>query len=196
MHVHLVFVTKFRHNVFTDAHLTRMEEIMRAVCADFACELSEFNGEDNLVYLLANFPSKVAVTRLVNSFKAGCARADSSRQLAGQSPERNDLTARETGDINRDRHDSHPDAGDDQGRQPRRSRGQGRSRSDHQPDEQAIERISAETQLTKTAPRHVQRLTPAGCFKKGASSRLDQVRGLLTVQPKLGRGVPRCSGVE
>ncbi|MET9090099.1 transposase [Streptomyces sp. NPDC004237] len=32
MHVHLVFVTKFRHGVFTDAHLRRMEEIMRSVC--------------------------------------------------------------------------------------------------------------------------------------------------------------------
>ncbi|MFE5192052.1 transposase [Streptomyces sp. NPDC056628] len=30
MHVHLVFVTKFRHKVFTDAHLRRMEEIMKS----------------------------------------------------------------------------------------------------------------------------------------------------------------------
>ena len=37
MHVHLVFVTKFRHKVFTDVHLTRMEEIMRSVCEDFEC---------------------------------------------------------------------------------------------------------------------------------------------------------------
>ncbi|MEU6202525.1 transposase, partial [Micromonospora musae] len=34
MHVHLVFVTKFRHNVFADRHLSRMEAIMRDVCAD------------------------------------------------------------------------------------------------------------------------------------------------------------------
>ncbi|WTI42265.1 IS200/IS605 family transposase [Streptomyces sp. NBC_00589] len=69
MHVHLVFVTKFRHNVFTDDHLVRMEEIMRSVCADFECELVEFNGEDNHVHLLVNFPPKVAVTKLVNSLK-------------------------------------------------------------------------------------------------------------------------------
>lgn len=37
MHVHLVFVTKSRHKVFTDAQLTRMEKIMRSVCTDFAC---------------------------------------------------------------------------------------------------------------------------------------------------------------
>jgi putative transposase len=29
LHAHLVFVTKYRHKVFHDAHLTRMEEIMR-----------------------------------------------------------------------------------------------------------------------------------------------------------------------
>ncbi|MFD9006217.1 transposase [Streptomyces sp. NPDC059582] len=32
MHVHLVFVTKNRHSVFADRHLTRCEEVMRAVC--------------------------------------------------------------------------------------------------------------------------------------------------------------------
>ncbi|WTU15564.1 transposase [Streptomyces sp. NBC_00075] len=39
MHVHLVFVTRFRRKVFTDVHLARVEEIMRLVCADFECEL-------------------------------------------------------------------------------------------------------------------------------------------------------------
>ncbi|WP_404828391.1 hypothetical protein [Streptomyces canus] len=29
MHVHLVFVTSFRHKVLTDVHLRRMEEIAR-----------------------------------------------------------------------------------------------------------------------------------------------------------------------
>ncbi|MDQ0993592.1 REP element-mobilizing transposase RayT [Streptomyces sp. V3I7] len=39
MHVHWVFVTKFRHKVFTDARLRRMEQITRSVCTDFACDL-------------------------------------------------------------------------------------------------------------------------------------------------------------
>ncbi|MEU6892452.1 transposase [Streptomyces sp. NPDC046557] len=30
LHAHLVFVTKYRHQVFTDVHLKRMEEITRA----------------------------------------------------------------------------------------------------------------------------------------------------------------------
>jgi putative transposase len=55
--------------VFTAAHLTRMEEIMRAVCADFETGLAEFNGEANHVHLLVNFPPKVAPSKLVNSLK-------------------------------------------------------------------------------------------------------------------------------
>lgn len=78
MHVHLVFVTKFRHKVFGDRHLSRMEQIMRDVCTDFEAELVEFNGENNHVHLLVNHPPKVAVARLVNSLKA-CPRADRGR---------------------------------------------------------------------------------------------------------------------
>jgi REP-associated tyrosine transposase len=70
----LVFVTKYRHPVFTAAHLARMEEIMRGVCADFETELAEFNGEANLVHLLVNFPPKVALSRLVNSLKGVSSR--------------------------------------------------------------------------------------------------------------------------
>ncbi|MFJ8313248.1 MULTISPECIES: IS200/IS605 family transposase [unclassified Streptomyces] len=82
MHAHLVFVTKYRHNVFTDAHLRRMEEIMRDVCADFETELTEFNGEANHVHLLVNFPPKVAVSKLVNSLKGV-----SSRRLRQEFPD-------------------------------------------------------------------------------------------------------------
>jgi putative transposase len=70
----LVFVTKFRHRVFTDQHLTRLEEIMRAVCADFECDLVEFTGEGEHVHLLVNFPPKVALSKLVNSLKGVSSR--------------------------------------------------------------------------------------------------------------------------
>ncbi|MFU8872787.1 IS200/IS605 family transposase [Micromonospora sp. SL4-19] len=74
LHVHLVFVTKLRHKVFTDRHLARLEEIMRAVCGDFETELVEFNGEGEHVHLLVNFPPKVAVSKLVNSLKGVSSR--------------------------------------------------------------------------------------------------------------------------
>ncbi|MFI0717436.1 IS200/IS605 family transposase, partial [Streptomyces inhibens] len=82
LHAHLVFVTKYRHKVFTDRHLTRLEEIMRSVCGDFEVELVEFNGENNHVHLLVNFPPKVALSKLVNSLKGV-----SSRRMRQEYPE-------------------------------------------------------------------------------------------------------------
>lgn len=82
LHAHLVFVTKYRHKVFADRHLKRMEEIMRDVCADFETELVEFSGEANHVHLLVNFPPKVAVSKLVNSLKGV-----SSRRLRQEFPD-------------------------------------------------------------------------------------------------------------
>ncbi len=74
MHVHLVFVTKYRRGVFNDEMLTRLEEVMRKVCEDFEAELKEFNGERDHVHLLVNYPPKVAVSKLVNSLKGVSAR--------------------------------------------------------------------------------------------------------------------------
>ncbi|WSN70736.1 IS200/IS605 family transposase [Streptomyces sp. NBC_01361] len=69
MHVHLVFVTKYRRKAFTDAMLTRTEEIMREVCGDFEAELKPFNGEQDHVHLLVHYPPKVQLSKLVNSLK-------------------------------------------------------------------------------------------------------------------------------
>ncbi|MET8261870.1 IS200/IS605 family transposase [Micromonospora sp. NPDC005553] len=82
LHAHLVFVTKYRHQVFSDQHLKRMHDIMRTVCADFDTELIEFNGEDNHVHLLVNFPPKIALAKLVNSLKGV-----SSRRLRQEFPD-------------------------------------------------------------------------------------------------------------
>ncbi|MFI7133260.1 IS200/IS605 family transposase [Nonomuraea sp. NPDC050153] len=69
MHVHLVFVTKYRRNVFDDAMLRRCEDIMIEVCDSFEAELREFNGEHDHVHLLIHYPPKVAISKLVNSLK-------------------------------------------------------------------------------------------------------------------------------
>lgn len=82
LHAHLVFVTKYRHQVFGSRHLERMEEIMRDVCADFGAELREFNGEAEHVHLLVNFPPTMTISRLVNSLKGV-----SSRRLRQEFPD-------------------------------------------------------------------------------------------------------------
>ncbi|RPF38982.1 REP element-mobilizing transposase RayT [Streptomyces sp. TLI_185] len=74
LHAHLVSTPKYRRGPFTDEILTRCEEIMRAVCADFETELVEFNGERDHVHLLVHYPPKVAISRLVGSLKGVSAR--------------------------------------------------------------------------------------------------------------------------
>ena len=69
MHVHLVFVTKYRRDVFTKEIVEDLRPIFSSVCADFEAELVEFDGEDDHVHLLVNYPPKVAVSKLVNSLK-------------------------------------------------------------------------------------------------------------------------------
>jgi hypothetical protein len=74
-----------------------MEEITRAVCADFECELVEFNGENNHVHLLVNSPPKVALSKLVNSLKGVSSRrlrlgAPPGRRLGESTPNRSGTT--------------------------------------------------------------------------------------------------------
>ena len=74
MNVHLVFVTKYRREVFTKAILDDLREIFTSVCIDFESELVEFDGEDDHVHLLVNYPPKIAVSALVNNLKGVSSR--------------------------------------------------------------------------------------------------------------------------
>jgi putative transposase len=74
MHVHLVFVAKYRKNLFTKEILNFMESVFRDVCTDFEAELKEFNGEGDPVHLLIHYPPKVAISKLVNSLKGVSSR--------------------------------------------------------------------------------------------------------------------------
>ena len=69
LHVHLVFVTKYRRGALNDAILTRCEQAMRDVCEGLGAELAEFNGEDDHVHLLVRYPPKLAISTLVNRLK-------------------------------------------------------------------------------------------------------------------------------
>ena len=74
MHVHLVFVTKYRRRVFTKQILTDLQEIFSHVCHRFQSELVECNGEYDHVHLLVNYPPICSVSRLVNSLKGVSSR--------------------------------------------------------------------------------------------------------------------------
>src|ERR1035437_3782462 len=81
IHAHLVFVTKYRKRVFTSEALDILKEVMQKVCDDFSVELAAFEGEDNHVHLLINYPPQIQLSKLVNSLKAV-----SSRMLRKQMP--------------------------------------------------------------------------------------------------------------
>lgn len=74
MHVHLVFVTKYRREVFTKEILDDLRPIFASVCTNSEAELIEFDGEDDHVHLLVNYPPKLAVSVLVNSLKGVSSR--------------------------------------------------------------------------------------------------------------------------
>jgi putative transposase len=69
LHVYLVFVTKYRRDVFSKTILNDLKEIFESVCQDFEAELVEFDGEDDHVHLLVNYPPKVSIVKLVNNLK-------------------------------------------------------------------------------------------------------------------------------
>ena len=74
MHVHLVFVAKYRRKVFDDDAIDRMRRMFGKVCEDMEASLVEMDGEDNHVHLLVEYPPKLAVSVLVNSLKGVSSR--------------------------------------------------------------------------------------------------------------------------
>lgn len=75
LHAHLVFVTKYRRKVFTDAMLTFCEHTMAGVCAELGSKLVEFNGEADHVHLLVSYPPTLAISTLVQRLKGRTAYA-------------------------------------------------------------------------------------------------------------------------
>lgn len=74
LHVHLVFVAKYRRKVFTKEIFDDMRQIFESVCTDFEAQLVEFDGENDHVHLLVNYPPKVSISKLVNSLKGVSSR--------------------------------------------------------------------------------------------------------------------------
>ena len=86
MHIHLVFVTKYRKKLLTKNALDSLQMFFSEVCRDFEAELKEFNGENDHVHLLVEYPPKIAVSKMVNSLKGV-----SSRLLKKKHPELSDI---------------------------------------------------------------------------------------------------------
>jgi len=74
LHVHLVFVTKYRRRVFDRAALGVLRDLIVGVCEKFEARLVEMEGGKDHVHLLVEYPPKVSVSSLVNSLKGASSR--------------------------------------------------------------------------------------------------------------------------
>ena len=62
-----MLVTKYRKKIINRAMLTRLQEIFAATCQKWRSDVIDFNGEDNHVHLLINYPPDVEISKLVNN---------------------------------------------------------------------------------------------------------------------------------
>lgn len=67
--IHLVFVTKYRHDVLSEAMLKRLKTLFEETCLQMDGELLEFNGEDDHVHLLVSVHPRLAISNLVGKLK-------------------------------------------------------------------------------------------------------------------------------
>lgn len=74
MHVHWVFLAKYRRKVFDGDAIERLREIFTRVCLDFESQRVEMDGEHDHVHLLVEYPPKVAVSSLFNRLKGVSSR--------------------------------------------------------------------------------------------------------------------------
>jgi len=81
LHVHLVFVTKYRRGVLSERAIEVIREAAAKVCADFESRLVELDGEDDHVHLLVEYPPTVMLTKLVNSLKGVTSRHLRSKEF-------------------------------------------------------------------------------------------------------------------
>lgn len=74
IHLHLVFVTKYRRGVITSEMLTRLHKVFTHVCEKQKCILTEFNGEPDHVHLLVDLAPDTLISQLVASPKSASSR--------------------------------------------------------------------------------------------------------------------------
>jgi putative transposase len=68
-HIHLVFVTKYRRDVLTNAMLVRLKELFSEICQGLSSQLLEFNGEDDHVHLVVSLHPKISLSILIGRLK-------------------------------------------------------------------------------------------------------------------------------
>jgi putative transposase len=74
LYVHLVFVAKYRRNVFTSESREILKQAMIGVGKKMDFEVVEFNGEADHVHVLVEYPPKLSISQIVNHLKGVSSR--------------------------------------------------------------------------------------------------------------------------
>lgn len=72
--IHLVCVTKYRRSIFTLESLAEIENSFQEVAKKMDFQIIEFNGEDNHVHALIEYPPKLSISQIVNALKGVSSR--------------------------------------------------------------------------------------------------------------------------
>lgn len=68
--VHLVFVTKYRRKVLSEAMIHRLNEVFGSVAQKWDSKVIEFKGESDHVHLLLSYPPHKLLSNLIANLKA------------------------------------------------------------------------------------------------------------------------------
>ncbi len=74
LQIHLVCVTKYRKKVFTANSLAVIEASFREVALKMDFEVKEFNGEEDHIHCLIEYPPKLSISQMVNAVKGVSSR--------------------------------------------------------------------------------------------------------------------------
>lgn len=72
--IHLVCVTKYRKQVFTNESLKLIEESFNTVASKMNFQILEFNGETDHIHILIEYPPKLSISEIVNALKGVSSR--------------------------------------------------------------------------------------------------------------------------
>lgn len=71
---HLVLTPKYRRKVITQEILNRLHVLVEELCEKWGCELIEFNGEPDHVYVLFRFYPQVQLSKFIGNLKSVTSR--------------------------------------------------------------------------------------------------------------------------
>ncbi|MGL5336180.1 MAG: IS200/IS605 family transposase [Enterovibrio sp.] len=74
LHVHLVFVTKYRKKILGDPHLASFNQYATEICREFGAELKECDGEADHIHMLIEYAPTMQLSVLIYSLKSVTSR--------------------------------------------------------------------------------------------------------------------------